>query len=94
MLGRESFALPFQSPIAFLYAESARRGASFCHRHASQETCQICFKSRLDEVEGIGSRRKHDLLNYFGSVEEISQASIKDIEKVEGISKKNGGKDL
>ena len=37
-------------------------------------------------------RRKHDLLNYFGSVEEISQASIKDIEKVEGISKKTAEK--
>ena len=49
-------------------------------------------KQILDEVEGIGSRRKHDLLNYFGSVEEISQASIKDIEKVEGISKKTAEK--
>ena len=92
MLGRESFALPFQSPIAF-YMQNLRDEA---HRfaigtHRKRRTKSVS-KSRLDEVEGIGSRRKHDLLNYFGSVEEISQASIKDIEKVEGISKKTAEK--
>ena len=92
MLGRESFALPFQSPIAF-YMQNLRDEA---HRfaigtHRKRRTKSVS-KSRLDEVEGIGSRRKRDLLNYFGSVEEISQASIKDIEKVEGISKKTAEK--
>ena len=43
-------------------------------------------------MEGIGAKRKRDLLNYFGSVEEISQAGIKDIEKVGGISKKTAEK--
>ena len=42
----------------------------------------------MDEIEGIGAVRKRDLLNYFGSVEEISQASIKDLQKVPGISAK------
>lgn len=92
MLGRESFALPFQSPIAFYMQnlrDEAHRFAIGTHR---KRRAKSVSKSRLDEVEGIGSRRKHDLLNYFGSVEEISQASIKDIEKVEGISKKTAEK--
>ena len=91
MLGRESFALPFQSPIAFYMQnlrDEAHRFAIGTHR---KRRAKSVSKSRLDEVEGIGSR-KHDLLNYFGSVEEISQASIKDIEKVEGISKKTAEK--
>lgn len=92
MLGRESFALPFQSPIAFYMQnlrDEAHRFAIGTHR---KRRAKSVSKSRLDEVEGIGSRRKHDLLNYFGSVEEIFQASIKDIEKVEGISKKTAEK--
>ena len=50
------------------------------------------YKTRLDEIEGVGAGRKRDLLNYFGSVEEISQAGIKDLQKVGGISKKTAEK--
>lgn len=91
-LGKESFALPFQSPIAF-YLQNLRdeshRFAIGTHR---KKRAKSITKSHLDEVEGIGAKRKRDLLNYFGSVEEISQAGIKDIEKVGGISKKTAEK--
>ena len=36
--------------------------------------------------------RKKDLLNYFGSVEQIASAGIKDIQKVDGINKKTAEK--
>lgn len=92
IVGRESFSLPYQSPIAF-YMQNLRdeshRFAIGTHR---KKRAKSISKSRLDEVEGIGAKRKHDLLNYFGSVEEISQASVKDIEKVEGVSKKTAEK--
>lgn len=91
-LGKESFSLPFQSPIAF-YLQNLRDEA---HRfaigtHRARRTKSI-YKSRLDEIEGIGGKRKRDLLNYFGSVEEISQAGVKDLQKVPGISKKTAEK--
>lgn len=92
MKDKESFALPFQSPIAFYLQnlrDEAHRFAIGTHR---KKRAKSIFKSRLDEVEGIGSRRKHDLLNYFGSVEEIAQAGIKDLQKVDGISKKTAEK--
>jgi len=91
-VGKESFALPYQSPIAF-YLQNLRdeshRFAIGTHR---KKRAKSITKSRLDEVDGIGARRKRDLLNYFGSVEEISQAGVKDIEKVSGISKKTAEK--
>lgn len=40
----------------------------------------------LDEIPNIGSRRKRALLNYFGSAKAISQATIDELAKVEGIS--------
>ncbi len=87
-LGRESFSLPFQSPIAFYMQnirDEAHRFAIGTHR---KKRGKSVYKSRLDEIEGIGAVRKRDLLNYFGSVEEISQASLKDLEKVPGVSTK------
>ncbi|MGN0914573.1 MAG: excinuclease ABC subunit UvrC [Alphaproteobacteria bacterium] len=92
MSGRESFALEFQSPIAFYMQnlrDEAHRFAIGTHR---QKRAKSVYKSRLDDIDGIGAKRKRDLLNYFGSVEEISQASLKDIEKVSGINKKTAEK--
>ncbi len=91
-MGKESFSLPFQSPIAFYMQnirDEAHRFAIGTHRKRREKSI---YKSRLDEIEGIGASRKRDLLNHFGSVEEISQASLKDIEKVSGISKKTAEK--
>jgi len=44
-------------------------------------------KSILDEVEGIGPKRRKALLKHFGSVARIRQAGIDDLQAVEGISR-------
>lgn len=44
-------------------------------------------KSALDEIEGIGPAKKKALLIKFGSVEEMSKASIEELMGVKGISK-------
>ena len=69
--------------------DEAHRFAIGTHR---ARRAKSIYKSRLDEIEGIGARRKRDLLNYFGSVEEISQAGLSDLQKVSGISKKTAEK--
>lgn len=91
-VGRESFELPFRSPLAFYMQnirDEAHRFAIGTHR---KRRAKSMYKTRLDEIEGVGAGRKRDLLNYFGSVEEISQAGIKDLQKVGGISKKTAEK--
>ena len=92
MKGRESFSLPYQSPIAF-YLQNLRdeshRFAIGTHR---KKRAKSVYKSRIDEVDGIGAKRKRDLLNYFGSVEAISQSNIVELEKVSGVSKKTAEK--
>ena len=92
ILGRESFSLPFQSPIAFYMQnirDEAHRFAIGTHR---KKRAKSMFKSQVDEIEGIGSKRKRDLLNFFGSVEQIKSAGIADLMKVDGISKKTAEK--
>ena len=92
MMGRESFSLPYRSPIAFYLQnirDEAHRFAIGTHRARRAKTMS---HSRLDEIEGIGDKRRRDLLNYFGSVEQVKEASLKDIQKVSGISKKTAEK--
>lgn len=40
------------------------------------------FQSILDEVEGIGPKRKKDLLKKFGSVKQLKEASLEQLEAV------------
>lgn len=87
-VGKESFALPYRSSIAFYLQnirDEAHRFAIGTHR---KKRAKSMIKSSLDDIEGIGAKRKRDLLNYFGSVEAIKDASINDIAKVAGINKK------
>lgn len=44
--------------------------------------------SELDNIKGVGVKRKSALLKHFGSVERIKQASLDDIISVDGIDQK------
>ena len=44
-------------------------------------------QSPLDEIAGIGARRKQALLHQFGSARTIARAGLAEIERVAGISK-------
>ncbi len=44
--------------------------------------------SILDVVEGLGERKRKELLRHFGSVEKIKSASIEELMRVPGIGKK------
>ena len=80
--------MPYRSSIAFYLQnlrDEAHRFAIGTHR---KKRSKSMVKSRLDDVEGVGTKRKKDLLNYFGSVDAIKDASVEDISKVSGINKK------
>lgn len=87
-IGKESFALPYRSSIAFYLQnlrDEAHRFAIGTHR---KKRSKSMVKSVLNEIEGIGAKRRKDLLNHFGSIDVIKDASVEDIAKVSGINKK------
>ncbi|WP_376797310.1 excinuclease ABC subunit UvrC [Thermogemmatispora sp.] len=63
--------------------EAHRFGITYHRKLRSQRT----FKSQLDEIPGIGPRRKQALLKHFGSLQAISQASIEELAAVEGMTR-------
>ena len=63
--------------------DEVHRFAIAGHRLKSKK---IIFKNPLDEIEGIGSKRKRALLNEFGSAKAVKTASLRDLSKVEGIN--------
>ncbi len=43
--------------------------------------------SILEEIEGVGPKRRKALMMYFGGWQELSKASVEEISKIKGISK-------
>lgn len=66
--------------------DEAHRFAITFHRNKRGKTMT---KSELDEIAGLGEKRKKYLLKQLGSIENIKSADITELEKVKGITKKN-----
>ena len=47
------------------------------------------IKSRLDGIKGIGPKRKEALMKEYGSIEKIKKASIDELAKVPGMTRKS-----
>ncbi len=85
--GRPSFQLPEHDPVLHYLQrlrDEVHRFAIGAHR--TRRTGDIS-KSPLDEISGIGGRRKKALLLHFGSAREVARAGIDDLQKVAGISR-------
>jgi excinuclease ABC subunit C len=46
------------------------------------------IQSILDDIEGVGPKRRINLIKHFGSVEKIRNAQVEELEKTEGMNKK------
>ncbi len=64
--------------------DEAHRFAIGSHRAKRKKQIR---ENPLDEIKNIGQKRKKNLLQYFGSAKQISEASLSDLEKIEGIHK-------
>lgn len=85
--GRDVFTLPENDPLMhFLQRlrDEAHRFAIGTHR---TKRVKALVQSRLDEIAGIGPRRKKALLHHFGSVRGVATASLQDLQLVPGINK-------
>ena len=93
--GREHFHIPGhdrsimlepRDPVLYFVQrlrDEAHRFAIGTHRARRSKAMGA---SPLDEIEGIGPRRRRALMNHFGSAKAVSRASVEDLKTVDGIS--------
>ena len=43
------------------------------------------MESQLDDIEGVGTRRKEDLLKHFGSIARLRRATVEQIAAAPGV---------
>jgi len=87
MENRAPFMLDPKSPVLYYLQrlrDEAHRFAIGSHRTRRKRAAQA---SALDDIPGIGAKRKRALLNHFGSARSVKRAGLPDLEAVEGISK-------
>tara|TARA_Y100001970_G_scaffold23758_2_gene28006 strand:- start:1926 stop:3764 length:1839 start_codon:yes stop_codon:yes gene_type:complete len=86
-LNSESFVLKKSDPSLFYLQrlrDEAHRFAIGTHRKKRDKSIHL---NPLDEIPGIGSKRKKELMNAFGSAKGVSKAKIRELTEVDGISK-------
>ena len=64
--------------------DEAHRFAISTHRSGRTKSR---LRSSLDEISGIGAKRKRALLHHFGSAQAVARAGLADLEAVAGISR-------
>ncbi|HJS32269.1 MAG TPA: helix-hairpin-helix domain-containing protein, partial [Alphaproteobacteria bacterium] len=85
--GRPPFQLESRDPVLYFLQrlrDEAHRFAIGGHR---ARRSRAIARSPLDEVAGIGPRRKKALLMHFGSAQAVTRAGLVDLESTAGISK-------
>lgn len=65
--------------------DEAHRFALEYHRKAREKSV---IKSVLDQIDGIGSKRKILLLQHFGSIDNIKRATVEELLSLNGMNKK------
>lgn len=85
--GDKTLNLASDSPALHLIQhvrDEAHRFAITGHR---QRRDKVRKTSTLENIDGIGPKRRRELLKYFGGLQEVKKASAEEIAKVPGISK-------
>ncbi|NLJ99203.1 MAG: excinuclease ABC subunit UvrC [Tissierellia bacterium] len=71
--------------LIYRIQEEAHRFAISYHRSLRSKKM---FRSELDDIKGIGDKRKKELLKHFHTIDNIKNADIEELAKVESMNRK------
>ncbi len=88
VLGRDiPLILPADSQGLIMLKHIRDESHRFAISHHRRRRSSRLRSSVLDEIPGVGKKRKEMLLRHFGSVEKIRAATLVELEQLSGISK-------
>jgi len=94
--GREKFFIPdqkdpieieFDSPLIYFLQRIRDESHRFVITSHRAKRSKAISQNPLDNIPGIGQKRKKALLLHFGSAKAVEDASIIDLQKIAGINK-------
>lgn len=78
-----------KSPLLFFLQQIRDEAHRFVITYQKKKRSRSLIKSHLDDIEGIGPKKKAALLRHFGSVATLKESSLEEITLVAGISEKD-----
>jgi excinuclease ABC subunit C len=85
---KDSIALRANSPELYVLARIRDEAHRFANTFHQDRRAKVNLRSQLDDIPGIGATRRQRLLKHFGSVRGVRQASVEELAKAPGMTRK------
>jgi excinuclease ABC subunit C len=84
----EPLLFPSDSQALFLLKRIRDEAHRFTLAYHRKLRSKASLSSKLEEIEGVGPKRRKALMKHFGSLEAIRKASVDELAKVPGMNRK------